>query len=114
MRLTTEELPEIDEVTPAEIEQILTDDVFGKFVVLGDDEAFIQAACVWEPGTECSRFIQETGSDPFCLEYRDGKTGQLFGAEEHVTLEQVKLAFLEYLGGRMDWLTRFVWAKVEY
>jgi hypothetical protein len=115
MRLTTDDLPEIDPVTAADIEHVLGDEGFGKFVILSaSDEAFIQAACVWEPGPGSKQFIEETGSDPFRLEYRDGGSGRLFAAEGHLTLDQVKQAFLAYLAEDESWRSRFVWAEVDY
>jgi hypothetical protein len=114
MRLTTEEQPEIEKVTTAQIKRVLGDDAFGKFVILAaSDEVFMQAACVWEPGPETSQFLDQTGSDPFRLEYREEGTGRLFAAEGHVTLAEVTQAFIEYLRGRKDWLERFTWREVD-
>jgi hypothetical protein len=114
MRLITDDLPEVDEVTVAQIGQVLGDDAFGKFAVLmSSDEAFIQAACVWEPGTESRRFIEETGSDPFRLEYREETTGGLFAADGNRTLAEVTQAFIEYLNGQTAWLSRFTWHEVD-
>ncbi len=114
MRLITEELSEIDEVTAAQVEQVLEEDAFGKFVRLAaSDEVFIQAACVWEPGVESERFLQETDSDPFRLEYRDGDTGRLFAVDGNVTLAQITQAFIEYLNGQTGWRDRFTWSEVD-
>jgi hypothetical protein len=115
MRLTTDDLPEIDPVTAADIEKVLGDEVFGKFVILSASaHVFIQAGCLWEPGPESKRFIAETGSEPFRLEYKDGSTGRLYAAEVHVTLDQVKESFLAYLAGDDSWQSRFIWTEFDY
>ncbi|MBN9118832.1 MAG: hypothetical protein J0I06_06680 [Planctomycetes bacterium] len=114
MRLITDDLPKIDEVTVAQIEQVLGGEAFGKFAVLmSSDEAFIQAACVWEPGGQSRRFIEETGSDPFQLEYREKTTGRLFVADGNRTLAEVTRAFIGYLNGQTDWLMRFTWREID-
>jgi hypothetical protein len=114
MKLTTEELPEIESANEADIRRILAEDVFGKFAILSASEtAFIQAACVWDPGKECAKFMEETGSDPFILEYRDAKTGRLFAATTQLTLDQITQVFLEYLQGDESWQSRFTWKRVK-
>jgi hypothetical protein len=114
MRLVTDDLPEIDGVTAAQIEQVLSDEAFGNFAVLeAADGTFIQTACMWEPGEETRAFLEATGSDPFRLEYRDEATGRIYAAEGLLTLAQVTQAFIEYLNGQEDWLTRFTWSEVE-
>jgi hypothetical protein len=114
MKLTTEELPVIEAVTEADIERIFADEVFGKFVILSaSEDSFIQAASVWSPTKECAAFLQSTGSDPYCLEFRDGALGRLFSAHQEVTLTSVKSAFLDYLRGRTSWRDHFEWVEVQ-
>jgi hypothetical protein len=114
MKLTTEELPSIEAVTEADIERIFADEVFGKFVILSaSDDCFIQAASVWSPTKECTDFLQSTGSDPYCLEFRDSALGRLFSANEQVTLASVKSAFLDYLRGRTSWRDQFEWVEIQ-
>ncbi len=114
MQLTTEELPEIKNVTAADIRRIFTEDAFGKFAILSvSDVVFIQAGCVWDVSEECAKFMEETGSDPFILEYRDAKTGRLFAATTHVTLDQIAEVFLEYLQGDDSWRSRYTWKQVK-
>jgi hypothetical protein len=114
MRLITDDLLEIDKVTASQIEQVLGDDAFGKFVILeGSKGSFIQAACVWEPGQESQQFLKETGSDPFRLEYREEESGRLFAADGNLTLAQVTRAFVEYLNGQTEWRDRFTWREVD-
>ncbi|HVK18903.1 MAG TPA: hypothetical protein VM533_18375 [Fimbriiglobus sp.] len=115
MRLTTEDLPEIDPVTASDIERVLGSEAFGNFVILyASDDAFIQATCMWEPGPGSKRFVEETGSDPFRLEYRDGDSGRLFAAEGRLTLDRVQQALLAYLVGEESWRSWFAWAEVDY
>jgi hypothetical protein len=110
MKLTSEELPEILEVTEADIEQVFEDEVFGKFIILSaTEDHFIQAACVWSP--ECDSFLERTGSDPYRLEYRDGGSGKMFAASENLTLDQIKAAFLDYLRGGNDWRCKHSWVE---
>jgi hypothetical protein len=113
MRLIPDDLPEVDEVTAAQIAQVLGDEAFGEFVILRrSGDAFIQAACVWEPGPGTRQFLQETGSDPFRLEYRD-EARPLLAADENLTLAEVTQAFLEYLAGRTEWKDRYTWREVD-
>jgi hypothetical protein len=113
MRLIPDDLPEMNEVTAAQIEQVLGDEAFGEFVILRrSEDAFIQAACVWEPGAETLQFLEQTGSDPFRLEYRD-ETGPLLAADGSLTLAQVTQAFLDYLAGRTEWRDRYTWSEVD-
>jgi hypothetical protein len=114
MQLTTEELPEIENVTTTDISRIFTEDAFGKFAILSaSDKAFIQAGCVWDVGEECAKFMEETGSDPFILEYRDAETGRVFAATTHLTLDQITEVFLEYLKGDDSWRSRYTWKRAK-
>ncbi|MCE9563418.1 MAG: hypothetical protein K8U57_15360 [Planctomycetes bacterium] len=113
MRLTTDDLPEIEDVTADQLEQILTEETFGKFAVLSaSEEAFIQVACMWEPGEVSARFLRETGSTPFRLEYR-APAGDLLVADGHLTIAQITQAFLEYLHCDGSWKSRFTWSVVD-
>ena len=104
MLLTTEELVQIPDVTAADINQVLPTDAFGKFVILSaSEDSFIQAGCDWQPSPECQEFLEKHGSDPWLLEYRDGDSGRLFRVASHVTLDQVRRAFLSYLAGSEEW-----------
>jgi hypothetical protein len=114
LQLSTEELGDIDDVTPRALAQILDDDSFGTFVVLlATEDAFIQAASNWSPSAECEAFVEENGSDPWSLEYRDGSTGKIFRARGDVSLERVKAAFLQYLGHDAAWRRDYEWQEVE-
>jgi len=110
MRLTTDELDEICDVTAEAIDRILADDAFGKFAVLSaSEESFIQAGNDWQPGSECEAFMRKHDSDPWLLEYRDGASGQLFRAVVQVTLQQVREAFRLYRAGDQEWRRSFQW-----
>lgn len=61
MWLTTEEAGDVPEVTAEDIERILPDDAFGKFVILSASEtSFIKAGCDWRPGQWCQTFFGST------------------------------------------------------
>lgn len=112
MTLTTEELGEMPDVDAATVEEILSSDAFGKFVILSASEReFIQAGNDWQPGEECEAFMDEHDSDPWVLEYHKGK--KHYRAEGTVTLAQVLCAFQAYRDGRSDWLAAFVWDEIE-
>lgn len=114
LRFATEELGEIVNPTPGDIEEILNSDAFGKFAILSrSDMAFIQAASMWEPGDESRSFLEKHDSDPFRLEYRDGVSGQHWQSTNSVTLGQVKQAFLTYQTGNDSWIDGFTWSQVE-
>lgn len=112
MTLTTEELGETPDVGVATLDEILAADGFGKFAILSASEReFIQAGSDWQPGAECRAFMGEHDSDPWVLEFRQGK--KQYRAEGRVTLDQVRQAFRSYLGGGSDWRTGFVWSEIK-
>ena len=112
MTLTTEDMGDVPDVDAAAMDEVLATDAFGKFAILSaSDEAFIQAGNDWQPGAECSAFMDAHGSDPWVLEYREG--GQQFRAAGPVTLDQVQLAFRSYLAGGSEWRTGFAWGELE-
>jgi hypothetical protein len=114
MWLTTEETGDTPEVTAADIDRILTGDGFGKFAVLSASESsFIQAGNDWQPGEECQAFLRGHGSDPWLLECRDGASGRQYRVTGHVTLDQVRLAFLSYLSGTRAWQELFDWCEID-
>jgi hypothetical protein len=111
MRLTTEHLINVPVVTAAEIDHVLGDENFGTFAVLAaDEDNFIQAGNDWQDGPEATAFFEAHASDPWVLEYRDGATGRLFRAAGHVTLDEVREAFLSYLVAGNDWRL-FTWEE---
>lgn len=117
MMLEGEKLPKIHHVSEKHLHAVFdeSDVVFGQFVVLStDQDGFIQSANVWELSEECEAFQDRTQSEPYCLEYKDEATGELFAAEGWFTLEEVKDAFVEYLKGSGRWKKRKVWKPVQY
>lgn len=117
MMLEGETLPKIHHVTEKHLLAVFdeSDIEFGQFVVLStEQDGFIQSANMWELSEECEEFQDRTQSEPYCLEYKEESTGELFAAEGWFTLEEVKDAFLEYLKGSGRWKKRKVWKKLEY
>src|SRR5262245_56712297 len=111
MTLTTEDLGMRPDADAATIDEVLQSDGFGKFIILAaSEEEYIQAGNDWNPGEACGAFLQSTNSDPWVLELREGN--RQFRAVGHATLEQVRQAFLSYLGGEMAWRSAFTWAEV--
>jgi hypothetical protein len=111
MRLTTEELGDVDDVTANDVERVLGDDAFGGFAILAkSDDVYMQAGNQWSADAACEVFVQKYGSDPWVLEYRDGKH---FAADRNVTLDEVKRAFLSYLRGDPTWRTAFTWSEID-
>jgi hypothetical protein len=114
MWLTTEETGETPHVTAEDIDRILPADGFGKFAILSASEnSFIQAGNDWQPGEECRAFLRDHGSDPWVLEYRDGESGRQYRAIGHVTLDQVRQAFLSYLSGSRAWREMLGWREMS-
>jgi hypothetical protein len=108
--LTTEELGDVVDVTAAALDEVLRQDVFGKFAALSrNDGEFIQAGNEWQPGEECGRFLQQYDSDPWVLEYR--QAGKLYRTDGQVTLDQVRRAFQSYLAGDDGWQRDFTWSE---
>jgi hypothetical protein len=119
MRLVSEELPEIEAVTAEQIERVIADAVFGKFVILSNsDDEFIQAGECWSWGPPyedafCQDFLKRTGSEPYVLEYRDSSRGKLYRATKEMTDAEVKAAFVAYLHDKQQGLTQYDWIEVR-
>jgi hypothetical protein len=114
MVLTTEEFGDFPDVGAADLNEILADDCFGKFVVLSaSDSDFIQAACDWSPSEKCAAFMQLHDSDPWVLEYRDGSTNRQYRAAGNVTLHQVRQSFARYLSNDPNWRAAFTWQQLD-
>ncbi len=112
--LTTEEQGDVNDVTEPVLRRILDEDAFGKFAILSRSaKEFMQAACEWDPSPECAAFLEQHGSDPWVLEYRDPATRKQFRAEGQLTLGQVRDAFIAYLNNETTWHARFSWVPVE-
>jgi hypothetical protein len=112
LTLTTEDLGDIFNVDSPTLDEVLRQDGFGKFAILAAREVeYIQAGNDWQPGEDCCAFLQRHDSDPWLLEYREGESQ--FRATGHVTLDQVRRAFLSYLAGRSEWRSWFSWCEME-
>lgn len=110
MKLTTELFGDIPEVDASMLDELLATDAFGKFAVLAaSEDDYIQAGNDWQPGEECAAFLKRNDSDPWVLEYREH--GQQYRATP-VTLAQVRAAFREYLSGRREWRSGFVFSRI--
>jgi hypothetical protein len=130
MRLSSQDLPDIDDVTVDDVERIVGGGPFGQFVILekGED-SFIQAGSKGRPadwafeydlGTEerqwaeeWKAFVERTGSERWALEYIDETTGHQYQATWDQTLEAVRQSFLQYLSGDDSWRERFTWILLE-
>ncbi len=117
MNLEGEDLPKIHDVTERHLLAVFDEDEtdFGQFLILSqDDGSFLQSANMWEPSEECERFQEERNSDPYCLEYKNQATGQLFAAEGWFAISEVREAFVEYLRGTKRWKENKIWKEIEY
>jgi len=130
MKLSSQDLPDIDDVKEADIERVFGDGTFGKYAILEKSEhGFIQAGYKGRPadwafecdlGTEDRRlaeewkaFVERTGSEWWALEYIDEATGHLYGAEGDRTLGEVKQVFVEYRRGDGVWRMRYTWIRLN-
>jgi hypothetical protein len=130
MKLSSQKLPELDDVTEADIERIFGGEEFGKFALLGDrDGDFIEVghkgqpapwAFDYPPGTlerriaeEWRAFKERTGSEWWKVDYFDVASGEQYEAEGDLTLAEVKRVFVEYLRGDETWKSRYRWIKLE-
>src|SRR4051812_20846480 len=107
MRLTSQCLAELADVTDADIDRIISGEAFGRYVLLGDpdgnfievgfkgsppDWAFHYAPGTWERDTaeEWKAFKERTGSERWTLDYFDADSGEQYEAEGDLTLAEVK------------------------
>ena len=114
MTLTTEDAGDVPEVTSADIDNVLSSDAFGAFAILAASETdFIQAGNDWLPSPACEQFMQQSGSDPWVLEYRESASDRQFRAADWVSLDQAIRAFHSYLAGTHEWRTDFEWNEID-
>lgn len=124
MRFSSQDLPDIENVSEALIERAFDRKAIGKFAHLWKSEdIFIQAGCRGTPSNcappddplvkELWAFIERTGSEPWTLEYIDGVTRKEYQVRGHLSLEQVKAAFVEYLRSDGDWRQNLVWEELD-
>ena len=114
VRLSSQNLPEIENVSEADIDRAFDNRAIGKFVHLwASDDRFIQGGsrgtpsnCVPPDDPEVKdhwAFIRRTGAEPWTLELIDLVRVREYQAEGYLTLGQVKRAFVEYLRGDQSW-----------
>jgi len=105
MRLSSEKLGELTNVTAADLERVLADNLFAQFVILFDSEgSFIQAA---PKGASSDR--PET--EPWGVEYRDRTSGKQYQSRADSPL--VRRALLSYLRGETEWHGMFAWEDLQ-
>jgi hypothetical protein len=124
VRLSSQNLPEIENVSEADIDRVFDSGAIGKFVHLwASDDCFIQAGsrgtpsnCVPPDDPEVKdhwAFIHRTGSEPWTLELIDLVRVREYQAEGDLTLGQVKRVFVEYLRGDQSWRQEYSWVEVK-
>jgi len=126
MRLTSEKLDPIEDVTEADIVRVIGGALFGGYAHLrGEGRSLLQVgfkgrpptwAFEYESGTwerefdeGCKAFTARTGSERWALDYVDSTTGENHEVDGDRTLSEVTQAFLEYLRGEDAWRTRYTW-----
>ncbi|MHC5540727.1 hypothetical protein ACYOEI_21110 [Singulisphaera rosea] len=124
MRLSSQNLPDIENVSEALIERAFEGKAIGGFAHLWkSDDVFIQAGCRGTPShcappddplaEELRAFLEKTGSEPWTLEYSDGVARKEFRVPGDLSLEQVKAAFVEFLRSDGDWRQNHEWVEMD-
>jgi len=122
VRLSSQNLPDIENVSEADIDRAFDDGAIGNFVHLwASDDSFIQAGsrgtpsnCVPPDDPEVKdhwAFIHRTGSEPWTLEHIDLVGVREYEVEGYLTLGQVKRAFIGYLWGDDSWRQEYTWVE---
>jgi hypothetical protein len=123
VRLTSQNLPAIDNASEADINCAFENGAIGGFVHLSaSDDSFIQAGSWGTPGTfvpaddptvrDHWAFIHRTGSEPWRLEHFEPVGEREYEVAGYLTLEQVKRAFVAYLAGDPSWRQEFTWVQL--
>ena len=112
--LRTEERDPVIGVTATRLAALFDEEGFGTFAVLESGAGhFIQTACEWEASAVTSAFLRKHKADPWVVEYRDNASAPIFRVKKHLTLAQVKVAFLSWLAGDDAWRTAHRWKVLE-
>jgi hypothetical protein len=122
VRLSSQNLPDIENVTEADVERTFDNGAIGKFAHLwSSEDSFIQAGSRGTPSKCVSpdhpmvkhhwAFIHRTGSEPWTLEHIQLTDVREYETEEFLTLEQVKRVFVAYLRGDPEWKQPYTWVK---
>ena len=124
MRFSCQHVPEMDDVSEDVIERAFDQKALGGFAQLWiSDDVFLQARCRGRPSKcvppddplvkELWTFIKETGSEPWKLEYIDGAERKEYKAQGDLTLEQVRIAFADFLRSGGHWRQDHAWEEVD-
>jgi hypothetical protein len=122
VRLSSQNLPEIENVSEADIDRAFDGGAIGKFVHLSaTEDCFIQAGsrgtpsrCVPpdDPGVkDHCEFIHRTGSEPWILEDIELAGVREYAVVGDLTLADVKRAFVGYFRGDSSWRQEFNWVE---
>jgi len=123
VRLTSQNLRAIENVSEADIDRAFANGAIGKFAHLSaSKKRFIQAGSRGTPSHGIApdhpevkghwEFIRRTGSEPWSMECFDS-AGVRERADGYFTLEQVKRAFVGYLRGDPSWRQEFTWVEAS-
>jgi hypothetical protein len=124
LRFSSQNLPDMQNVSAEFIERAFDDKAIGTFAHLSlSHDVFIQAGSKGTPSNcvppddplvkEHRSFIERTGSEPWTLQYIDGVARKEYQAQGYLTLEQVKTAFIEYLRTDGQWRQNHVWEELD-
>ncbi len=124
MRLTSQNLPAIENVSEADIDRAFANGEIGKFAQLSaSKKRYLQTAskgtpsnCVEPDHPEVKghwEFIRQTGTEPWYMECVDSAGVRECPLEGYFTLEQVKRAFISFLRGDPSWRQAYSWVEVS-
>ena len=124
MRFSSQDLPDMENVSAEFIERPFDDNAIGTFAHLWRlHDVFIQAGSEGRPSNcvppddphvkELWNFIQRTGSEPWTLQYIDGVARKEYQAQGYLTLGQVKTAFIEFRRTDGQWRQNHVWEELD-
>lgn len=124
MRLTSQCLPELEDVSEEQILRAFDRQAFGKFVhIWRSDTIFLQAGSRGTPSScappddplvrEIAAFIERTGSEPWTLEYVDRIERKDYRVPGSLTLKQVEVAFVAFLRSGGEWRQGQVWEELD-
>lgn len=112
--LRTDELDPLVGITATRLAEVFDEESFGAFAVLETGAGqFIQTASEWEPGAVSAAFLRKNESDPWRVEYRESAAEPMYRLKGHLTLAQVKVAFLSWLARDDAWRKAHTWKVLE-
>ena len=125
MKFSTQNLPDVEHVSAADIERAFEQNEFGKYAHLSvSEDVFLQAGSRGRPSAcrgscdeplvaELAGFIEQTGSEPWILEHIDGVARKVHQVKRNLTFDQVRAAFLEYLNSGGHWRQGHEWVELD-